>query len=551
MTWILAGTDLGPPGGGPGPPLGQPGRDGLTGLPNRAALVEELQALIRNGLPFALAVIDLDLFINLDQKLGRAGGDGILSRVGAFFRAEQTAGARAFRYGGDEFALLYPGMGPDEGLVRAEDLRRRFRRARFVRDAAGELIPIPMTFSAGVSGFPAHGKTVFALLRAGETALALAKKLGRNRAEPAPDAADGRPEDQGQPAPQHQAVGPYDRAVIYTVMGGGLRGYWGDGGPARDAGVCEPYGVAVDTVEPGWFLVDRGNHAIRRIDASGRVTTVAGDGEYGYSGDGGPAARARLHKPNGVAVDGRGNLFIADTGNHCIRRVDRTTGIITTVAGCGRPGYTGDGGPATQAAMSKPSGVAVDAAGNIYTNEYGNNVIRRVSPEGIISTLAGTGEYGYSGDGGPATQARFNKVYGVAVDPAGNVYVADYANHAIRRISAADGTISTAAGSGECGYSGDGGPAAWSRLRAPFWVTFDRWGAMYICDTENHRLRRVDPEAGVIATVAGCGRPGYWGDGGPARQAALNLPAGAAAGPDGEIYIADYGNNSIRCVRVR
>jgi len=536
--------------------------DQLTGLPRREALLEAVAARCAGGRPFALAIIDIDNFINLDFKLSRVAGDGILRRVAAFYAAEggaRAAGApgsacaapaaAAYRYGGDEFALLYDGLDAAAARDVVDDVRKRFRRSFFVYDAQDNLIQIPITMSAGVTAFPAYGAAPLAILRCGESALAMAKKYGRNRVmmPPDPDAVAGPSPDSGATAlavPGAAAKGP----IIETVLGQGLKGYSGDGGPAHQAEISEPYGVYQDTLTDAWFFADRGNHCLRMVAPDGTVSTVAGTGEYGPSGDGGPARAARLHKPSGVAVDTRGDLYIADTGNHRIRRIDRATWRIFTLAGCGQPGYTGDGGPAASATMVRPGGVVVDARGAVYFNDYGNNVIRGVTPDGTMFTLAGTGQYGYGGDGGPATAAAFNKVYGLGVDPAGDVYVADYANHCIRRVDVKSGTISTVAGVMAPGYDGDGGPAAAAHLNAPFWVAFDGRGNMYICDAENHCLRRVDAATGRIATVAGRGRPGYSGDGGPAVQARLNVPAGVVACRNGALLIADYGNNCVRRV---
>ena len=205
------------------------------------------------------------------------------------------------------------------------------------------------------------------------------------------------------------------------------------------------------------YIADTGNNRIRKVSATGIITTVAGNGSAGYSGDGGPATSAQLDGPEGVAVDGSGNLYIADTCNNRIRKVS-ATGIITTVAGNGSAGYSGDGGPATSAQLSLPAGVAVDGSGNLYIADSGNNRIRKVSATGIITTVAGNGSPGYSGDGGPATSAQLNQPAGVAVDASGNLYIADSSNNRIRKVSAT-GIITTVAGNGFDGYSGDGGPA--------------------------------------------------------------------------------------------
>jgi RHS repeat-associated protein len=332
--------------------------------------------------------------------------------------------------------------------------------------------------------------------------------------------------------------------IIETVAGDRTYGYSGDGGPAEQAKFRGPTGVAVDA--PGnLYIADRENNCIRKVDTSGIITTVAGDGTWGYSGDGGPAEQAKLRSPHGVAVGASGNIYIADSSNNCIRKVD-TSGIITTVAGDGTYGYSGDGGPAAQAKLSSPSGVAVDAPGNLYIADTTNHCIRKVDTSGIITTVAGDGTRDYSGDGGPAAQAKLDYPWGVAVDASGNIYIADSFNNCIRKVDTS-GIITTVAGDGTWGYSGDGGPAAQAKLRHPWGVAVDASGNIYIADTTNHCIRKVDT-SGIITTVAGDGTWGYSGDGGPAAQANLHHPWGVAVDASGNIYIADHDYHRVRKV---
>ena len=334
--------------------------------------------------------------------------------------------------------------------------------------------------------------------------------------------------------------------TITTLVGTGYIGYSGDGGPAVEAQLSWSQGVAVDGAG-NLYIADRDNHRIRRVDVTGTITTLAGTRERGYSGDGGPAVEAQLFSPEGVAVDGAGNLFIADRDNHRIRRVG-ATGTITTIAGTGEPGYSGDGGPAVEAQLSLPKGVAVDGAGNLYIADTFYHRIRRVDANGTITTFAGVGERGLLvlGDGGPAVEAHLSWPEGVAVDGAGNLFIADTVNHRIRRVDA-NGIITTIAGTGRGGYSGDGGPAVKAQLYAPKDVTVDGAGNLYITDAVNHRIRRVDAN-GIITTIAGTGRSGFSGDGGPAVKAQLYDPRGVAVDGAGNLYIADAGNRRIRKV---
>ena len=334
-----------------------------------------------------------------------------------------------------------------------------------------------------------------------------------------------------------------------------LQGHYrfsGDGGAATQASLNNPYGVAVDA-KGNVYIADRDNHRIRRVGPDGIITTVAGSGatgfrEAGFSGDGGPATQARLNFPGGVAVDEKGNLYIADTNNYRIRRVG-PEGIITTLAGTGKGGFSGDGGPAAQASLDSPIGVAVDAAGSVYIADAGNDRIRRVSPDGIITTIAGGGSF--LGDGGPAIQAILDGPIGVAVDAKGDVYIADKVNHRVRRVGS-DGVITTFAGTGPTGYgkggfSGDGGPAVQAQLNFPSGIAVDAKGNVYIADTGNHRIRLVGPD-GIITTFAGTGKTDFSGDGGPATQASLKNPYGVAVDAKGVVYIADSNNQRIRRV---
>ncbi len=335
-------------------------------------------------------------------------------------------------------------------------------------------------------------------------------------------------------------------AAIETVAGNGAPGYSGDGGPAAAAQIDNSYGVAADGAG-NLYIADTSNHRIRKVDAStGNISTIAGTGTGGYGGDGGLATAAQLDNPYGVTPDASGNLHIADTLNHRIRKVDASTGNISTIAGTGTGGYGGDGGLATAAQLNYPSGAALDASGNLYIADTFNDRIRKVDTAGMITTVAGTGTNGDSGDGGPATAAQLNQPSGVAVDGAGNLYIADAPNHRIRKVDAA-GVITTIAGTGSGGFSGDGGAATAARLNQPASVALDGSGNIYIADWFNHRVRKVDA-AGVITTIAGTGSGGFSGDGGAATAARLNQPASVALDGSGSLYISDRVNQRVRKV---
>ncbi|MEW6477234.1 MAG: NHL repeat-containing protein [Actinomycetota bacterium] len=333
--------------------------------------------------------------------------------------------------------------------------------------------------------------------------------------------------------------------VIRTVAGSNVRGFSGDGGSATSAAFHQPRAAAVGP-DGSVYIADTFNHRIRRVDPGGAVTTLAGTGQAAFSGDGGPATAATLHWPHGVAVDPPGaGLYIADSANHRIRRVDLASGVITTVAGTG-PGFSGDGGPAVAARLQDPKAVWVAPSGDLYIADSANERIRRVDRSGTIVTVAGTGVPGFSGDGGPATAAQFDGPRGLAGDAAGNLYVADDNNHRVRRIDPA-GIITTLAGNGTAASAGDGGPAPSAQLDHPRGVAVDGRGHVFIAESMSHRVRMVDP-GGIISTVAGCGRSGYGGDGGPATVARLFEPRGVAVDTAGRLYVADTYNDRIRRV---
>jgi sugar lactone lactonase YvrE len=334
-------------------------------------------------------------------------------------------------------------------------------------------------------------------------------------------------------------------------------------GPATDAELAVQ-DVAVDSTG-NVFVAD--SNMIRRVDAATHtITTVAGTGREflpsgTFSGDGGPATSADINNPQGVTVDAAGNLFIADTFNERVRRVDAATGVIATVAGNGTAGFTGDGGPATSTELNDPTGIAVDKAGNLFIADTGNRRIRRVdAATQVITTVAGDGTCCFGGEGTPAIFAVLNNPNGVAVDGAGNLFIADTANNKIRRVDASTGIITTVAGNPNCnpcaGFSGDGGPATSAQLNSPQRVAVDSAGDLFVADTGNERIRRVDAGTGVITTFAGngfntpncvpCG--GFSGDGGPATSAELNNVVGVAVDGAGNVFISDQGNYRIRQV---
>ena len=331
---------------------------------------------------------------------------------------------------------------------------------------------------------------------------------------------------------------------IITTIAGSRLAFSGDNGPATAADINGPSSVAVDT-RGNMYVTDELNQRVRRIDAGGTITTVAGNGAAGSTADGGPATAALLTDPIGVAVDPGGTVYVADAGGNKIRAID-ASGRITTKAGDGTAGFSGDGGPSTSARVNAPGAIVVDAAGSIYIADTGNNRVRKIAASGLISTIAGSGTAGFSGDGGPAALAQLNGPLGLAFDAAGNLYIADEANSRIRKVDAA-GVITTLAGTGVAGFSGEGGQASLANLNFPKAVAIDGAGNLYISDTRNLRVRRVS-STGVITTYAGAGMRNFTGDGGPATQALMRAPHGLGIDRSGNLLICDYGNNEIRRV---
>lgn len=334
-------------------------------------------------------------------------------------------------------------------------------------------------------------------------------------------------------------------AQIWTVAGIGTAGYTGDGGAATSAELNHPYAVA-PTPDGGYLIADFDNNVIRKVSADGTITTVAGNGTAGYAGDGGPATAAELDAPRSVAPLPGGGFLVADSGNNVIREVS-ATGTITTVAGTGVAGYAGDGGPAASAELNLPTGVAPTSDGGYLIADFNNNVIRKVSATGTITTVAGNGTAGFAGDGGAATGAELYHAANVAPTADGGYLIADSGNYRIRKVSAT-GTITTVAGTGASdSVAGLGGPAVNAAINDPWDVAVEPNGGYLIAEYAGQMIAQVSP-TGIITDVAGAGVAQDGGDGGSAYKASLNSPVGVAVTPDGGFLIADSGNSRIRWV---
>ena len=333
---------------------------------------------------------------------------------------------------------------------------------------------------------------------------------------------------------------------VTTVAGNGSDGYSGDGTAATVAAIAQPFGISTGP-DHGLYICEVGSHVIRRVDSTTKViTTVAGNGRQGFSGNGGPATQAQLNEPYEVRFDKDGNMFFVEMQNHVVRRVDAKTGIIELIAGSGRQGFSGDGGVATSAKLSRPHSIALDNSGHLYICDIGNHRIRKVDlSSGIISTFAGTGQKNPTPDGAPIPGTPLNGPRALDFDGDHGLILALREGNAIYRLDLKAGTLHHLAGTGKSGYSGDGGPAKSAALSGPKGVALAANGDIYFADTESHTIRVIRAASGIVETVVGNGKKGDGPDGIPSN-CQLDRPHGVFVNAAGRVFIGDSNNHRVR-----
>jgi DNA-binding beta-propeller fold protein YncE len=340
------------------------------------------------------------------------------------------------------------------------------------------------------------------------------------------------------------------RWSIATLAGNGAAGYTGDNGPAAKAQLDNPYGVTRGP-NRALYICEVDNHVIRRIALDGLITTVAGTGRRGYSGDGGPALQATLNEPYEVRFDKSGHMLWVEMKNHLVRRLDARTRTISTMAGTGQPGFSGDGGPATKAQLNQPHSIQLDAEGHLYICDIGNNRVRKVDARtGIISTFAGTGGKAPTPDGAPIHDTPLNGPRAIDFDKNGDLWLALREGNAVYKFDRRAGVIRHVAGTGKQGFTGNGGPAKEATLSGPKGLNIGPNGNVYLTDTESHSIRMIDVRRGTLELIAGTGERGDGPDG-DALQCRMNRPHGVFVDADGSIIVGDSEAHRVRVIRKR
>lgn len=487
----------------------------------------------KNALPYCITVIDIDYFIRFCLRFEQSEIDEILFEMDSFLKEKAPDYSTVWKTNSDEFIILTEGCNKYDLAPEILQLKKLFKKQRFAKGSSKAISNVRMSYSAGISSFPSDGTTVEEIIRRAVVSMFMAKALRRDNVFVFPDDKPGKPE----------RILAFPDAEISVILGDyGKIGFVREEENYADALFWEPQAIDVGS-EGNLYVADQNNHAIIKCDGK-TAKTIVGDGYYGKRGDGTEALRARLNKPTGIAFF-ENYVYITDTCNDLVRRVNISTNLIETVAGNGKTGYLGDSGLACDASLDKPGGVAVDKEGNVFINDIANNVIRRIDKKGIITTYAGSGQYGGGGDGGLAADAAFSEIYAIAVaKDSGDLYLADYFNHCIRKIDKETMIITTVVGCGKAGYSGDGGEPLEARLDRPVAICFSPDGDMFIAESGNSCIRYVSNKENKIYTLVGDGVFGI-GSGGDINSFRLANPNGVTIDKKGNLYILDGANNRI------
>lgn len=495
-------------------------------------LLDKLEtALSRIDHLFSIALIDIDFFIRYCIRFSEEQCDEVMNNIIAFFLQVFETEDVFYELGGDEFAIILHNHSNRSTEKRINRTLTRFKKERFLTHLGEGYKHVRMTFSAGIATFPENGSKDI-LCKKAVTALFLAKSLRRNHVSCYVENTEDH----------------VNRIIFNESLSiKSIIGRWGEIGhthtptPVSTCLLWEPQAIAMGGLG-NLFIADQNNHQILCYH-KGYVIPIAGNGTYGYSGDGSYADKAQLNKPTGLCISDQ-KLYITDTGNDAVRMVDLITNQISTICGRGQAGYSGDGGLAVYAKLSKPGGIVVDKKNNIYINDIANNVIRKVDTDGMISTFAGNGRFGFSGDGDLASNASFNEIYNIAVDNKGNfLYIVDYLNHRIRKVDLKTNTIETCVGNGLSHDTTDNEDPLLSSLNRPVAVCLDCEGNLYIAEAGNSSIRVVSKKDNKIFTlVGGCGSG--TGQSEDIRTYKLTNPNGLAV-YDNMLYILDGGNNRI------
>ncbi len=496
--------------------------------------LDEIRKHIGMAETYSIISIDLDNLIRYCQKFEPDEIHGILENINEFFRNYLPYNSHIWKSDGDEYLICIPYTSKYELEPIITDVKKKFRRQKFAANCKREYANVSMTFSAGISMYAEDGESLYGVIKKANVALFLAKAYWRDKVFLYPRQEKGN---------SSRILFDLNARVDVVLGQYGEYGFLDSKAEKSSVRLWEPQAIDIDD-EGCIYIVDQDTHSILMYDGERYVTRIIGNGKFGYTGDGGKAVQASLNKPTGLSFY-KNKLYISDTQNNVVRLYDMRSGIITTVAGTGEAGYEGDGGLATRAKLNKPSGATVDEYGNLYIIDFGNFVIRKLDQNGGITTYAGTGEHGYNGDGKPALDTSFSEIYGIDIDrKTGDIYLADYSNHRIRRIDGITGIVQTVAGTGIAGYSGDGGLPWEASINRPEAVHVDGAGNIFIAECSNSCVRMIPSDRNLIYTLIGDGTAGSSVEE-DIMGFRLSNPCGLKTDKKGRLYIVDGANSRI------